>query len=117
MSVIVIVVEQDEVSASMLMKLRRVLGVSLQLLKGEILSRNPIIELEVFDGEYQQHAELIRTVIALLDAEKIKASYYEIPYGQKYSGNQQLSLWKVNSSLIEGILVAADNEVRRQHDI
>lgn len=114
MSVIAIVVEGAGVSASALMKLHRVLGVPLLQLKSAMLAHEPVLELEIFDGDYQDHAKLIRSVCNVLAAEKIDASYYEIPYGQQYLGNPQLSTWKIDSNLVEGILRAADDEVQRQ---
>ncbi|MEW4950643.1 hypothetical protein [Pseudomonas asiatica] len=114
MSVIAIVMEGAGVSASALMKLHRVLGVPLLQLKSTILAHEPVLELEIFDGDYHDHAKKIRSVCAVLTAEKVDASYYEIPYGQQYVGNPKLSIWKIDSSLVEGILSAADDEVERQ---
>ncbi|UBM24597.1 hypothetical protein K8374_19855 [Pseudomonas sp. p1(2021b)] len=113
MSVIAIVIEGD-VPPSVLMKLHRIIGASLQQLRSAVQSRNPILELEIFDGDYQERAALIRAVIATLIEGGVVASYYEIPYGQQYAGNIQLSLWKIDSDLVEGILSAADKEVERQ---
>lgn len=114
MSVIAIVIEGTGVSASALMKLHRVIGIPLLQLKSAVLAHEPILELEIFDGDYQERARLIRSVSAVLNTEKVDASYYEIPYGQQYAGNSQLSLWKIDSNLVEGILSAADYEVERQ---
>lgn len=116
MSVIAIVIEGTGASASALMKLHRVLGIPLLQWKSAVLAREPILELEVFDGDYQERARLIRSVCAVLNTEKVDASYYEIPYGQRYAGNSQLSVWKIDSNLVEGILSAASDEVERQFD-
>ncbi|MNH00130.1 hypothetical protein D3C79_593160 [compost metagenome] len=56
MSVITIVMEGGGVSASVLMKLHRVLGVPLLQLKSTILAHEPVLELEIFDGDYHDHA-------------------------------------------------------------
>lgn len=114
MTVIATIIDAREAPPSVLMKLHRIIGAPLQQLKSAVLARRPIVELEIFDGDYQERAALIRAVIATLSEGGIVASYYEIPYGQQYSGNVQLSRWKIDSNLVEGILSAADKEVERQ---
>ncbi|MCX2889223.1 hypothetical protein OO258_13345 [Pseudomonas sp. DCB_BI] len=114
MSVIAIIIEGAGVSASTLVKLHRVLGVPLLQLKSAVLAHEPVLELEIFDGGYQERAKLIRSVCAVLNTEKVNTSYYEIPSGQQYAGDSQLSLWKIDSNLVGGILSAADDEVERQ---
>lgn len=114
MSVIAIIIEKSQVPASTLMKLHQITGAPLTQLKTAVMAHEPVLELEIFEGNYQERAQLIRAVCDLLKTEKVDASYYEIPYGQQCVGNPQLSLWKIDLNLVEGILDAADDEIERQ---
>lgn len=114
MSVIAIVLNEASASAKGLLELHRILGVSLQDIKEKASSREPIVEVEIFEGEYQAHAKLIRAVIVALKKHNISANYYEIPYGEHYSGNSRLTTWRIDSDNVEGILTAADAEIERQ---
>jgi hypothetical protein len=113
MSVIAVVLSEASASAQGLLELHQILGVSLRELKEKISNREPIVEVEIFDGDYQDHAELIRAVISSLKTHNITADYYEIPYGERYSGNSRLTTWLINSKTVEGILTAADVEIER----
>jgi hypothetical protein len=114
MSVIAVVLSEASASAQVLLELHRILGVSLLGIKEKVSNREPIVEVEIFDGDYQAHAELIRPVISSLKKHNITADYYEIPYDEHYSGNSRLTTWLINSETVEGILTAADVEIERQ---
>ncbi|WP_434771722.1 hypothetical protein [Pseudomonas entomophila] len=114
MSVIAIVVERGTVSPITLIKLYRVLGVSLQTLKSTLQACEPIMALELFEGDYQANATSIRSVMAALEAEDIIVSYYEMPCGEPCAGNPNLALWKIDSQVVSNILCTADDELERQ---
>lgn len=114
MSVIAVVLSEASASAKALLELHRILGVSLLEIKEKISNRQPILEVEIFDGDYQAHAELIRAVISSLKKHNITADYYEIPYGKHYSGDFRRTTWLINSETVEGVLTAADVEIERQ---
>ena len=114
MSVIAVVLSEASASAQGVLELHRILGVSLLEIKEKVSNREPIVEVEIFDGDYQAHAELIRVVISTLKKHNITADYYEIPYGEHYLGKSRLATWIINSETVEGILTAADVEIERQ---
>ncbi|MGA3681608.1 hypothetical protein [Pseudomonas graminis] len=114
MSVIAVVLSQASASAQALLELHRILGGSLLEIKDKVSNREPILEVEIFDGDYQAHAELIRAVISLLKKHNITADYYEVPYGKHYSGDFRCTTWLINSETVEGVLTAADVEIERQ---
>jgi len=116
MSVIVIVLEKDTYSSVSAVKLHRALGVSLQDIKERWVSGDPILEEEIFEGDYQQHAALIRAILKVINEEKLTAEFYEIPYGECCVGNMKLDTWRIDAALVEGILLAADEEIERQLD-
>ncbi|TDV58961.1 hypothetical protein [Pseudomonas sp. LP_7_YM] len=116
MSVITIVLAPNFVNNSALMKFHRVLGIPVQALKHAWSNGDPILELEIFEGDYQAHAESVRAVLRIISDEGLSAEYFEIPYGERYAGNPKLNVWKIDAELVNGILNAADEEVERQLD-
>lgn len=114
MSVIAIVLDKSSMTAQAVMKLHRVLGVSVQLLKAAWSTAEPILEIEIFEGDYQSHAKVIRAVLSIIVEEKLAAEYFEIPYGEQYAGNTKLDFWRIDMNLVSGILDLADEEIERQ---
>ena len=114
MSVIVIVLDKSSMTAQAVMKLNRVLGASVQLLKAAWSKGEPILEVEIFEGDYQAHAKVIRAVLSVIAEEKLTAEYFEVPCGEQYDGSTKLDVWRIDMSLVSGILDSADEEVERQ---
>jgi hypothetical protein len=114
MSVIVIVLDKNSMTAQAVMKLHRVLGTSVQLLKAAWSKGEPILEVEIFEGDYQSHAKVIRAVLSVIAEEKLTAEYFGIPYGEQYAGNTKLDVWRIDMNVVSGILESADEEAERQ---
>lgn len=116
MPVIAIVLEGEVTQAQSLLKFHKTLGVSLHSLKDSWLNERPIVEVEIFEGDYQEKAKIIRSVLKIIHEEHLVSKFYEIPFGEQYAGNSQLQTWEVDAALVGGILDAADKEVDRQLD-
>jgi hypothetical protein len=116
MSVIVLVID-DELDAKILMSLHRVLNISLKLLQVAFETKLPILEVEIFEGDYQENARLIRSVLKIIGNEKIIAKFYEIPFGERYFGSLNIENWRISLDLVYDILEAADAEIERQQDL
>ncbi|MBF7142697.1 MULTISPECIES: hypothetical protein [Pseudomonas] len=115
MSVIVIVL--DEVpSAKNLLSFQRLFNVSLQSIKSACSAAHPLLEIEIFDGDYQAHADLIRSVLKVVKDENLKADFYELPFGLNYSQDADIQKFKINLRNVEQILEATDEEFERQQD-
>jgi len=71
---------------------------------------------EMFEGDYQQNAVLIRSILKIVNEEKLAAEFYEIPYGEHYAGNTRLDTWRIDAASVEGILSEVEEEVERQLD-
>ncbi len=97
MSVMAIVLERESYSSDNAVKLHRALGISLQDIKGRWVNGDPILEEEIFEGDYQQHAALIRAILKVINEEKLTAEFYEIPYGERYAGNTRLDTWRIDA--------------------
>ena len=75
-----------------------------------------MIEIEVFEGSYQENAQVTREALLIIDDENLNAQYYEIPYGERFAGNKNLDTWTVDAEFIRNMLDTADKEIERQLD-
>lgn len=113
MSVIVVVL--DEVpNAKNLLRFQRLFNVSLQSIKSACSTAHPLLEIEIFDGDYQAHADLIRTVLKVVKDENLKADFYELPFGSSYSQGADIKKFKIELRDVEQILEASDDEFEKQ---
>lgn len=116
MSVIVIVLEKEKFETSALMKLQKAIGGTLQFLKSTWMQEQPLIEMEIFEGDYQEKAKVLRGAIKVIEDEDLVARYYELPYDAKYKDDAQVDTWKVSADFVKAMLAAADDEIERQLD-
>ena len=116
MSVIAIVIDEKKMKPAVLIQLHRALNQPLQTLKTLCHEGNPILEIEVFEGDLQERLKTIRGVLKIISDEKISADFYEIPYGEKYAGNKRLDKRAVTADFVNSMLDAVDEEFDRQSD-
>jgi hypothetical protein len=114
MSVIAIVFDGKVAQPQALIKLHKALSISLQSLRDSWICGRPIIEVEIFEGDYQEKSKDLRLLLKIIQEENLSARFYELPFGEQYSGNQKLKAWEIDAQLLVGILDAADEEVERQ---
>lgn len=113
MSVIVVVLEGER-QPQAAVKICKALGLSLHTLRDSWLNGRPVVEMEIFEGDYLQKSKIIRIVLKIIEEEGLGAKFYEIPFGEKYSEDQKLNTWAINAQAVVAILDAADKEVERQ---
>ncbi|WP_122209903.1 hypothetical protein [Pseudomonas viridiflava] len=116
MSVIAIVIHEIRIKPAVLIRLHRALNQPLQVLKALCHEGNPILEVEVFEGDLEERLKTLRRVLKVISDEEISASFYEIPYGEKYAGNKHLDKRAVTADFVGGMLDAVDDEFERQSD-
>lgn len=116
MSVIAIVLEGRVAQPQALLNFHKALGLSLQLVRDSWMHGDPVVELEIFEGDYQQKSKDIRSVLNIVVEENLAAKFYEIPFGERYADNQKLKTWEIDAALVVSILDAADKEIERQLD-
>lgn len=114
MSTLAIVLKSKAIKAQAIMKLHRSLWVPMQILKTACSENRPIVEIELFEGDYPSHAELIRAVLRIIHEEVLVADYFEIPHGEKYAGSANVEVWRIDFDTVNGILDSADEEFERQ---
>ena len=75
-----------------------------------------VFEREIFGGYYQSHAKFLRALLDIIREEKFPCAINEIPCDERYPDNSKLSAFLIDAERVESILVAADEEIRRQSD-
>ena len=111
MSVMVIVLEDDNVEIGVLGELHKLLGGSLIELRNAIRDRRPVVEMEIFDNQYDEKAGQLRKLIALLRDSELKAEVYELPEGDAFATSQSLAVSRISLDILENTLDAADEEI------
>lgn len=118
-NMVVIISTKEKLNVTVLGKLHKLLGGSLVGLRSAIMKGNPIVEMELFDGEYDQKASLLRALIALIRDNGVETEVYELSSGQTFtfasSRERQESL--ISLDVLENILKCSDEELDRQLNV
>ena len=117
MSNIVVVIKEKKLDVSVLGELHKLLGSPLTKLKTALIKSTPIIEMELFDGEYDEKAKLLRKVIDLVRVNGITADVYELPSDATFAMCDVLQESLISLDVLENILDSSDDEMERQLDM
>jgi hypothetical protein len=117
MSNIVVVIKQKKLDVSVLGELHKLLGGSLVKIRTALLKSAPVIEMELFDGEYEGKAKLLRKMIDCIRRNRILADIYEIPSGATFAKFDFLQESLISLDVLENILDSSDDEMKRQLDM
>ncbi len=114
MSKIVIVVSGSAAPAHTMMALHRATGRGLSELRTTIGQGDPVFEQTILDGDYEEHATVIRAVVqSLLDA-SIPFQIYELPEGETMESCSFVDNCQISIEVLNNILDQADAELDRQ---
>ena len=117
MSNIVIVIKEEKLDVSVLGELHKLLGGSLAKIRAAVIRSAPIIEMELFDEEYEEKAKSLREMIDLVRRNKIASDVYEVPSDTTFSVCDALQESLISLDVLEEILDSSDDEMRRQLDM
>ncbi|PCM44861.1 hypothetical protein [Marinobacter sp. ANT_B65] len=117
MSNIVVVVNEKNVDVSVLKELHKILGGSLTKIRTEISKGLPIIEMEIFDSQYEEKASLLRRLIFLISCTGLKVRVYELPEGDSFETSSVRNESLISIETLENILGSSDDEMNRQLDM
>ncbi len=73
-----------------------------------------IVEREIFDENYDDHATLIRSVLAVLEDAELRHRIYELPEGSTMETCDFVDRCLVSTEVMRNILNQADTELDRQ---
>jgi|SRR5690554_1603674 len=117
MSNIVVVLKDKTVEVSVLKELHRILGGSLTTIRTAISKGLPLVEMEIFDNQYQEKASLLRKLISLIRSNGFEVEIYELPEGDSFETSDLLNESLINEDVLENILDSSDEEMDRQLDM
>lgn len=93
-----------------LMRLQKATGCSLSEIRGAIREDNALLDVELFDSQYDDHASLLRSVMACVDDFSLNYRIYELPEGESTVDDRH----QIRIDVLRNILNEADAELRRQ---
>ena len=113
MSNIAIVLVDEKFEASILKELRLLTGEPLALIRSNLLSGKPIVELELFGNQYDEKAKLLRKLIQLFEKNSLEADIYELPSGDSFETSSARQESKIDFNILKNILDSSDDEIER----
>jgi hypothetical protein len=117
MSNIVVVVNEKSVDVSVLKELHKILGGSLASIRTAISKGLPVVEMEIFDNQYEENASLLRKLICLIRNSGLRAVIYELPEGDSFEVSSVRNESLISIEILENILDSSDDEMERQLDM
>jgi len=114
MSNIVIFVDGTAIAASTLLGLQRITGRGLAEIRTAIGKGKPIFQREIFDANYEEHASMIRKIVACLKDDSVRERIYEIPEGETMESCSFAEDCQIDTEVLKSILDQADLERDRQ---
>ena len=114
MSNIVVVLKKSTVEMPVLKELHRILGGSLTGIRTAISKGLPIVEMDIFDNQYEEKAGLLRSLISLIKSSGLEVAIYELPEGDDFETSERRNESLINEDVLENILDSSDDEMDRQ---
>ncbi|QDU80464.1 hypothetical protein Pla110_21940 [Polystyrenella longa] len=114
MSRIVVYLEQQAQRADVVFRLHKVTQKSLEELRTSLATNAPVIELDLFNSDYDFNAGLLRKVMATLGELSIDSRIYELPEGETIDTCTFLDKCQISTEVLANILNEADAEFDRQ---
>ncbi len=107
---IAIALSTVDVSAVLLMELRKLTGASFSELKGCIAPQQPVILIPMFDNAfYHGGAAMLRAVVDLLESNGVAFAVYELAEGERFEARDE-NLSRITSDTLKNILREATRE-------
>lgn len=117
MSNIVVILKESNIETSVLKDLYKIIGGPLTEIRTAISKGRPIIEMEIFDNQYEEKSKLLRKLISLIRSSGLEVDIFEIPEGDSFEASKARSESKISEDILENILDYSDDEIDCQLDI
>ena len=114
MSNIVIFMDKEANRAEVVLRLQKATQKSLSDIRSSLASNTPIVEVELFEGDYDSHAKMLRAVMACMDELSLGSRIYELPEGETMESCGFVDKCEITPTVLENILSEADAELDRQ---
>lgn len=114
MSHIVIYLDKEANRADVVLRLQKVTQQSLSNIRTALANNAPIVEVELFEGDYDSHAAMLRGLLSCLDEMSLSSRIYEVPESEMMETCTFVDKCEISPSVLENILNEADAELDRQ---
>ncbi|QDT78577.1 hypothetical protein Mal35_20260 [Gimesia maris] len=114
MSNIVIFLDQEANRADIVLRLQKVTQKSLSDIRSSLSNNTPVIEVELFKGDYDSHAKMLRAVMSCMDELSLGSRIYELPENETMETCAFVDKCEITPTVLENILSEADEELDRQ---
>lgn len=69
-----------------------------------IESEAPIVELELFDDDYEEHVKMLKRLVKVLTTHKLKNRIYELPEGETMKSCTFVDKCKITPKVLSNII-------------
>lgn len=104
MSHIVVFVDRKGLEPEPLTDLQKTLKKPSKQLRQAIEAESPVIELELFDDDYEDHVKMLKRFLKVLAKHKLKSRIYELPEGQTMKTCKFADKCKITPKVLSNIL-------------
>lgn len=116
MSIIAVVVKKEASDVAVLKELHKLLGGSLMQIRSAISSGLPVVEMEIFNNQYEEKSDFLRSLISFIRRSEIDVDIYELPEGDCFETSSVREESLISEEILENILNSSDDEFNRQLD-
>jgi hypothetical protein len=113
MSNIAIVLIKEKLEVSILKEIHILTGGSLAKIRLNLLNNRPIVELELFDNQYDEKAKVLRKLIEICERYYLETEIYELPSGDDFETSLIKEESKISLNILKNILDSSDDEIER----
>ncbi|RCS44019.1 hypothetical protein DTL42_17970 [Bremerella cremea] len=114
MSNIVIFLDQEANRADVVLRLQKATQKSLSDIRSSLMNNAPVVEVELFEGDYDSHAKMLRAVMSCMLELSLGCRIYELPEGETMETCSFVDKCEITPTVLENILSEADAELDRQ---
>lgn len=104
MSIIAVLVCQEDLQPEALLSLKRVLNLPLAQIANATKSGTPIFEREIFDGDFDSHAEVLQALLRTIEKFGLSHKIFELPEASTYKGYERVDACQIDARILRNIL-------------
>ena len=114
MSRIVFILDDAANRADIVMRLQRLTGRGLNEIRNALTDSSPVVEIDLYEGDFDSHATLLRSVLNCINEFSLRSKIYELPEGQTMKTCSFVDKCEISSEVLLNILRSDEEERDRQ---
>ncbi len=111
MSNIVVFLDQEANRADVILRLQKATQKSLSDIRSSLANNTPIVEVELFEGDYDSHAKMLRAVMSCMDELSLGSRIYELPEGETVDTCVFVHKCEITPTELENMLTSNDADL------